>query len=264
MEPADRDAVVRFDRVSKTFPNGTQALSAVDIDVRAGEFVAFLGPSGCGKSTVFRLATGLTEPSAGSATIVGRPPHEARRAGGVSFVFQDASLLPWSSVAANVALPLTLRRTPKKTVREEVSRVLELVGLTGHERDLPRELSGGMRMRVSIARALISRPRLLLMDEPFAALDEMTRQSLQEEVLDLWRRTPQTTVLFITHNIFEAGYLATRVLVMSPRPGRIVDDIAVERAGLPTGHLLRSSRGFTEIVGRLDAALHQAPAGKAS
>jgi len=245
---------VRLDRVDKVFANGKVAVADIDLDVASGEFITFLGPSGCGKSTVFRIVAGLSTPSAGTVSIYGKENEAARADNLVSFVFQEPTLMPWASVARNVALPLELQHRSKAEVRAEVARVLDLVGLSDHAQDLPRQLSGGMKMRVSIARALVARPKILLMDEPFAALDEITRQGLQDEVLDIWRRHEDMTVLFVTHNVFEAAYLATRVIVMSPSPGRVVADIDAVRSN---GELsdFRATPAFADLVGDINAAL---------
>ncbi|WP_223881304.1 ABC transporter ATP-binding protein [Nesterenkonia ebinurensis] len=244
---------VRLAQVSKTFGNGKLAVENVNIDIGQGEFITFLGPSGCGKSTVFRMVAGLAEPTAGRVGIYGRSNAEARADNLVSFVFQEPTLMPWASVARNVALPLGLQGVSRSEVQAEVDRVLELVGLKDHAKDLPRQLSGGMKMRVSIARALIARPRILLMDEPFAALDEITRQTLQDELLSIWRGQEDMTVLFVTHNVFEAAYLSTRVVVMSPSPGQVVADIGVQRAHEEAD--FRASARFAQLVGDINSAL---------
>jgi NitT/TauT family transport system ATP-binding protein len=207
--------------VSKKFPNGTVALESISARIAAGEFVALLGPSGCGKSTLLRLLAGLEEPSAGEIEW----PGEAPKPGDIGFVFQDATLMPWASAAENVFLPLKLRGKSRGETRDAVQAALAQVGLGEFAEAKPASLSGGMRMRVSIARALVSEPKLLLMDEPFAALDEFTRFKLQADLRAVWQRTGKT-IVFVTHSIYEAAYLATRVLVMSPRPGRVAADVA--------------------------------------
>ncbi len=207
--------------VSKVFDNGTLALEQITAGIAAGEFLALLGPSGCGKSTLLRLLAGLETPTAGAITWAqGRP-----KAGEIGFVFQDATLLPWASALDNVVLPLKLLGRPRAPAREAAAAALAQVGLSEFLTAKPAALSGGMKMRVSIARALVARPKILLMDEPFAALDEFTRQSLQEDLRNLWRRTG-LTVVFVTHSTYEAAFLASRVLVMSPRPGKIAADFA--------------------------------------
>jgi len=211
-------------RLSKRFANDVEALVGIDLDISRGEFVSIVGPSGCGKSTLLRLIAGLTSPSSGSLTIDELPPVKARRQRQeLAYVFQEATLLPWRTVAGNVLLPLELRHQRDPAI---VDRILELVGLADFARAYPRQLSGGMRMRVSIARALVTRPDLLLLDEPFGALDEITRQRLNEELLRLWEEERWTGV-FVTHNVYEAVVLSQRVLVMSARPGSLLADIAV-------------------------------------
>jgi len=218
---AAQDQIV-LSHVEKRFGNGTVALRDMSLTIREGEFVSFLGPSGCGKSTALRMIAGLLEPSGGAITVDGRAP--GSNEGEVSFVFQDATLMPWATVFDNVLLPLKLRGMKRAEARARVEEALEMVGLTKFARSYPRELSGGMKMRVSIARAMVTKPRLLLMDEPFAALDEMTRFKLNNDVLELWRRQG-LTVIFVTHSVFESVYLSSRVVVMGSRPGRVVHDL---------------------------------------
>lgn len=213
-------SLVLLHDVGKVYPNGKVAIEHAHIKVGTGEFICFVGPSGCGKSTIFNMIAGLTDPTSGLLEVFGGTPAEARTRNEIAFVFQDHSLLPWANLVENVAMPLTLRGVPKAVRHDEARRALELVGLSHHTKNLPRELSGGMKMRVSIARALVSKPKLLLMDEPFGALDEITRQTLQNELLNLWQET-KMSVLFITHNVFEAVFLSTRVAVMTPSPGKI-------------------------------------------
>jgi NitT/TauT family transport system ATP-binding protein len=208
--------------VDKVFPGGVRALDRIDLAVRQGEFVTLLGPSGCGKSTLLRLAAGLISPSGGRIELA-----SGADAGRLAFVFQSATLMPWASVEANVRLPLDLAGVPRAHATERVRAALDQVGLREFSRAYPRALSGGMRMRASIARALVTQPRLLLMDEPFGALDEITRGRLDHEVRDLWAQRA-LTVLFVTHSIYEAVFLSTRVLVMSARPGRIVQEVAID------------------------------------
>lgn len=218
-------SLVLLHDVGKVYPNGKAAIEHANIQVGEREFICFVGPSGCGKSTIFNMIAGLTEPTTGLLEVFGGTPEEARRRNEIAFVFQDHTLLPWANLVENVAMPLTLRGVPKATRVDEAQRALALVGLANHSKNLPRELSGGMKMRVSIARALVSKPKLLLMDEPFGALDEITRQALQNELLRLWQSTSMS-VLFITHNVFEAAFLSTRVAVMTPSPGKISAMIA--------------------------------------
>ena len=203
--------------VGRRFPGGTEALRDVTLRLHDGDFMALLVPSGCGKSTLLRLIAGLDQPDAGTLRWdAGAPPGP----GDIGYVFQDATLLPWATTEDNVWLPLRLRGVARAAARDDVVAVLSRVGLIGFESARPAQLSGGMRMRVSIARALVTKPRLLLMDEPFAALDEFTRHRLQEDLLTLWRDIG-CTVVFVTHSIYEAAFLAQRVILMTPRPGRI-------------------------------------------
>lgn len=206
--------------VSKTFANGTVALSRLDLEVHDGEFLSLIGPSGCGKSTALRLMAGLATASAG--TVV-----QAGRGGDVGFVFQEPTLMPWASVFDNVWLPLRLRGISRGAARERVADVLAMVGLSKFQASYPRELSGGMKMRVSIARALAIRPRLLLMDEPFAALDEITRFRLNNDLMRL-KAELGTTVVFVTHSVYESVYLSSRIVVMAARPGRAIAELTVE------------------------------------
>jgi NitT/TauT family transport system ATP-binding protein len=189
-----------------------QALAGLDLEIAEGEFLAVLGPSGCGKSTMLRLIAGLDAPDAGTLTAPGQ---------GIGYVFQEPTLMPWASALRNAALPLELAGTPRRQAEARAAEMLERVGLGDFTAAYPRALSGGMRMRVSIARALVTRPRLLLMDEPFAALDEITRFRLNNDLLALWREL-RCTVVFVTHSVFESVYLAERIAVMSARPGRVV------------------------------------------
>ena len=197
-------------------------MQGVDLEIGEGDFLALLGPSGCGKSTLLRMIAGLAEPSAGT---LARPAQ-----GGIGFVFQEPTLMPWATAEANVALPLELAGTARRQARAAAREWLRLVGLGGFEAAYPRALSGGMRMRVSIARALVTRPRLLLLDEPFAALDEITRFRLNNDLLELWQRE-RFTVVFVTHSVFESVYLAERIVVMAAKPGRVADEIAVRAPG---------------------------------
>jgi NitT/TauT family transport system ATP-binding protein len=212
--------VVALGNVGKTFERGTVALDGFNLNVRAGEFVSLLGPSGCGKSTALRIIAGLAEASAGTVET------SAGHAGDIGFVFQDPTLMPWAPVADNVHLPLKLTHTGAAPSRAAVRRALAQVGLSDFENAYPRELSGGMKMRVSIARALVTEPQLLLMDEPFAALDEITRFKLNNDLLALWQEL-RRTVIFVTHSVFEAVYLSQRIVVMTPRPGRVFAEIEI-------------------------------------
>jgi NitT/TauT family transport system ATP-binding protein len=213
--------MLRLNGVGRRFPNNVIALDNITTRIEPGAFVALLGPSGCGKSTLLRILAGLDTPDTGSLTWDDNTPPGP---GDIGFVFQDATLLPWASAEANVFLPLRLAGQSLETARPIVRDTLAQLGLAGFEHAKPAELSGGMRMRVSIARALVSRPKLLLMDEPFAALDEFTRHRLQDDLFALWREA-RTTIVFVTHSIYEAAYLASRIIVMSPRPGRIAAEL---------------------------------------
>ena len=214
--------------VEKTYPNGTQALLPVDLRIEEGEFVTLLGPSGCGKSTLLKMVAGLLEPTDGRLHLWRKPVDQLEASGKkMAFVFQSPTLMPWASVQANVRLPLDLAGTPKAQANAQVEEALALVGLSKFAGDLPRSLSGGMQMRVSIARGLVTQPDLLLMDEPFGALDEITRHKLDAELLDLWRKK-KLTVIFVTHSIHEAVFLSTRVVMMAARPGRVVEEFHID------------------------------------
>ena len=247
MTAADR--VVRLEGVGKTFATGTIALAALDLDVRPGEFLTLLGPSGCGKSTVLRLIAGLTQPSSGSIDWpAGRPE--------IGFVFQEPTLMPWTSVFNNVWLPLRLSGVSRAAAAVKIEAALALVGLSSFARAFPRELSGGMKMRVSIARALVLRPPLLLMDEPFAALDEITRFKLNNDLLRL-KSELGTTVVFVTHSVYESVYLSTRIAVFAARPGRVIEEIAVE-APLPRDEEFRLEPRYAECCRKASQALRGA------
>ena len=211
----------------KTYPNGTQALLAVDLTIQEGEFVTLLGPSGCGKSTLLKIVAGLLEPTDGRLHLWRKPVAQLDKSGKkMAFVFQSPTLMPWASVQTNVRLPLDLAGLPRKEGDARVTEALALVGLSKFAAALPRALSGGMQMRVSIARGLVTQPDLLLMDEPFGALDEITRHKLDADLLDLWRKK-KLTVIFVTHSIHEAVFLSTRVVMMAARPGRVVEDFRI-------------------------------------
>ena len=240
-------AVVRMSGVSKTYSNGILALSGLDLAVREHEFVSLLGPSGCGKSTALRLIAGLGGVSAGTIT---RPYRS------IGFVFQEPTLMPWASVFDNVRLPLKLAGRPLAESRAKIGRTLAMVGLEGFAGAYPRELSGGMKMRVSIARALVTEPSLLLMDEPFAALDEITRSKLNDDLLALWR-DQRWTVVFVTHSVFESVYLSSRVLIMTARPGRVVAEIAVPRP-YPRDDGFRMSEAYNGYCRAVSERLSQA------
>ncbi|RMF37400.1 MAG: ABC transporter ATP-binding protein [Alphaproteobacteria bacterium] len=213
-----------LDLVFQTRDGPVHALSDISLDIHRGEFVSFIGPSGCGKTTFLRVVADLEQPTGGSVTVNGVSPAEARRARAYGYVFQAAGLYPWRSIAGNVRLPLEIMGYSRAEQAERVARVLELVELTGFEKKFPWQLSGGMQQRASIARALAFDADILLMDEPFGALDEIVRDRLNEELLRLWEKTGKT-IGFVTHSIPEAVYLSTRIVVMSPRPGRVTDVI---------------------------------------
>jgi NitT/TauT family transport system ATP-binding protein len=218
---------VLLDGLGHRFADGTEAIGHVDLEINRGEFLAILGPSGCGKSTLLRLVAGLLSGSSGTVTVDGEDPRTGhRQRDELAYVFQDPTLLPWRTVRRNVALPLELRGRAPAEIEAEVDRALDLVGLEEFSGFFPAQLSGGMRMRVSLARALVTRPGLLLLDEPFGALDEITRQRLNEELMRLWERD-RWTGIFVTHNVYEAVYLSRRLLVMSSRPGRILAELEV-------------------------------------
>ena len=216
--------IISMSRVKKSFENGTIAVKDMTIDLFEGEFISFLGPSGCGKSTVLKMVSGLLQPTAGKIHIKGHDVSASGSTQEVGFVFQDSTLMPWANVQDNVYLPLRLKGITRKEASQEIDDMLLKVGLQDFKKSYPRELSGGMKMRVSIARALITKPKLLLMDEPFAALDEITRFKLNNDVLKFWDDT-NLTVIFVTHSVFESVYLSSRVVVMAPRPGRVIADI---------------------------------------
>jgi NitT/TauT family transport system ATP-binding protein len=216
--------LVVMQSVSKVFSSGTIALSGMSLTVESGEFISLLGPSGCGKSTALRIIAGLGDISAGKIDWPSsRINSKGLPEGDIGFVFQEPTLMPWKTVFGNVYLPLKLRGVSKADARERIMEVLATVGLEDFADAFPRELSGGMKMRVSIARALVTKPKLLLMDEPFAALDEITRQRLNDDVLRLWKATG-ITVIFVTHSVFESAYLSNRIVVMKARPGRVHAD----------------------------------------
>jgi NitT/TauT family transport system ATP-binding protein len=246
--------LLRLSKVGKIWSRGTVALSGIDLDVATGEFVTLLGPSGCGKSTILRLIAALASPSSG--TIEWSAYDAAPESRRISFVFQEPTLMPWATVAANVALPLKLARVAQSEIPGRVNDALERVGLAPFAAAYPRELSGGMKMRVSIARALVVRPRVLLLDEPFAALDEITRFRLNNELRDLWR-SEGWTVVFVTHSVYEAVYLSNRVVVMATHPGTIASVHAVPLPAMRSD----ATRTTAEYVGachEVSAALGRA------
>ena len=254
VEPAPSAAaapLVRLKGVSKSYENGTLALEGVDLRVEQGEFVSLLGPSGCGKSTLLRLVAGLGAPTRGLIDL-----GTSRGTSDLGFVFQEPTLMPWATVWRNVFLPLKLDGVRRSDAADRVAEALAMVGLEGFAGAYPRQLSGGMKMRVSIARALVTRPRLLLLDEPFAALDEITRFRLNNDLLGLWQRQ-QWTVIFVTHSVFESVYLSQRIVVMSARPGRVIADLPVT-APYPRGDEFRTTAVYTEFCRRTSAELGRA------
>ncbi len=244
-------AAIDLRKVEKRFPNGVQALAGIDLTIENGEFTTLLGPSGCGKSTLLRLIAKLTTPSSGQIN-----SGESLRRHRIAFVFQSATLMPWANVERNVRLPLELAGTQEASDR--VARALDQVGLLDFRHAYPRELSGGMQMRVSIARALVTEPALLLMDEPFGALDEITRHRLDMDLRRLWQRQ-KLTVLFVTHNVYEAVFLSNRVVVMSARPGRITGEERIADTVMRDEEF-RLTRQFAQHAQRLSALLATSPA----
>jgi NitT/TauT family transport system ATP-binding protein len=250
------DPLVSLRGVGKTFPSGTVALSGLDLTVHAGEFLSLLGPSGCGKSTALRIIAGLTEPTAGAVEWqAGAAAESGSRLG---FVFQEPTLMPWTDVFSNVLLPLQLKGATGAAAVKRVDAALERVGLEKFRDAYPRELSGGMRMRVSIARALVTEPELLLMDEPFAALDEITRFKLNDDLLQM-SQSLRTTILFVTHSVFESVYLSNRVVVMAARPGRVFAKLSFD-APAQRDQAFRTSAVYAQPLRRASEALVQAMA----
>jgi NitT/TauT family transport system ATP-binding protein len=257
--PDSSAPIVRLRGVGKTFGTGTRALDGLDLEVCAGEFLSLLGPSGCGKSTALRIIAGLSEPSQGSVTW-----SDATRTGGegqakdIGFVFQEPTLMPWATVFGNVFLPLKLAGMDREAAAPRVTETLARVGLAEFAGAYPRELSGGMRMRVSIARALVTAPRVLLMDEPFAALDEITRFKLNDDLIGLWREL-RMTVLFVTHSVFESVYLSQRVVVMTARPGSVSGELAIDAPA--RGPAFRTSAEYAGFCRLASEALARAMRG---
>jgi NitT/TauT family transport system ATP-binding protein len=269
-------AVVSLRNVGKTFTSGTTALEGFNLDVSDGEFVSLLGPSGCGKSTALRIVAGLSAASEGTVEWPGAAAGTASRVyptcsnldrrtracpssdGRIGFVFQEPTLMPWADVVANVRLPLKLARAGEAWARAAVCQALDRVGLADFANAFPRELSGGMKMRTSIARALVTEPELLLMDEPFAALDEITRFKLNNDLLALWQEL-RHTVIFVTHSVFESVYLSQRIVVMTPRAGRVFTEIAIP-APYPRDERFRTSADYAGFCRLVSEALGQAMA----
>lgn len=247
----DRAPLLFLRNVSKTFSTGTVALRGVDMTIRDGDFLSLLGPSGCGKSTALRLIAGLSTPTSGQIEWPG-----ASSRSDIGFVFQEPTLMPWASVFDNVWLPLRLRGISRAQAQPAVMEMLERVHLAGFADAVPRELSGGMKMRVSIARAMVTKPRLLLMDEPFAALDEITRFQLNNDLLDLWQ-DQRFTVVFVTHSVFESVFLSNRIVTMAARPGRVADEMAVS-APYPRDEAFRTSVDYAALCRQASTALEAA------
>ena len=250
--------LLSLSQVGKTFSNGTVALQDMSMDITQGSFVSLLGPSGCGKSTALKIIAGLGNMTTGTLNWpnakvdrMGRPDHE------ISFVFQEPTLMLWATVFDNVWLPLRLKGINKKAALTAVNEALDMVGLAAFAGSYPRELSGGMKMRVSIARALVTRPKLLLMDEPFAALDEITRSKLNDDLLTLWQQL-NWTVIFVTHSVFESAYLSNRIVVMASRPGRVVADIDIDAPYPRRGDDFRNSTEYNAYCSQTSVALHAA------
>jgi len=248
--------IVRLRNVDKVYANGVVALRGLDLDVGEGEFLSLLGPSGCGKSTVLRLVAGLGEVSSGRIEWSGAGGPAGQPTGDIGFVFQDPTLMPWATVWKNVMLPLKLRGFAPDESAPQVREAIAMVGLEGFEKAYPRELSGGMKMRVSIARALVTRPRLLLMDEPFASLDEITRFKLDNDLLALWARQ-RWTVVFVTHSVYESVYLSTRIAVMTARPGRTAGEVTVDGPDA-RDEAFRTSPLYNEYCRNVSARLAEA------
>ena len=247
--------------VTKVYDSGVMALGPLDLDVRQGEFVSLLGPSGCGKSTALRLIAGLNAPTSGSVR-VSRRADQARAGHSIGFVFQEPTLMPWANVRENVRLPLKLARAPAAEANARLDDVLMQVGLAEFAEAYPRELSGGMKMRASLARALVTDPDILLMDEPFAALDEITRFRLNNDLLSLWRNL-RKTVIFVTHSVFESVYLSQRVLVMTARPGRLASEFRIVTAE-PRGEAFRTSAEYAGYCREVSSALAPSYSGQRS
>jgi NitT/TauT family transport system ATP-binding protein len=254
--PPGAATLLRVRQVSKRFANGTLALHDVDLELGQHQFVSLLGPSGCGKSTLLKLISGLGEPSSGTiewpgAAAAGNGAASTRPE--LSFVFQEPTLMPWATARRNVLLPLRLAGVPARQAEDRARQALASVGLGAFEHCYPRELSGGMKMRVSIARALVTQPKILLMDEPFAALDEITRLKLNNDLLALWQKE-RFSIVFVTHSVFESVFLSQRIVVLAPRPGRISADIEVPEP-YPRPLSYRTSAGYAEHCERVSEAL---------
>lgn len=247
----DRPPVLKMAGINKTFGRDIVALDGMTLSVNQGDFISLLGPSGCGKSTALRLISGLMSPTAGRIEWAGGQSQDD-----LGIVFQEPTLMPWATVAQNVYLPFRLRRQPYSGVKDEILQVLRLVGLDQFQNAYPRELSGGMKMRVSIARAMATHPRLILMDEPFAALDEITRHKLNNDLLELKSKIG-CTVIFVTHSVWESVFLSDRIIVMAARPGRVIEELHVD-APYPRGEEFRTSAEYAGYCRAASDALHRA------
>lgn len=243
--------ILELRNVDKVFGRDVVALRGMSMSVRDGDFISLLGPSGCGKSTALRLIAGLMRPTSGQLHW-----QQAQDSGDLGVVFQEPTLMPWATVAQNVWLPFRLRGKPYHSVRDEVIDALKLVGLEKFQNSYPRELSGGMKMRVAIARAMVTRPRLILMDEPFAALDEITRFKLNNDLLQLKKKIG-CTVIFVTHSVFESVFLSNRIIIMAARPGRVIEELAVD-APYPRDEVFRTSSEYAASCRAASNALHMA------
>ena len=259
--PLSAEIAVSLGAVTKVYDNGVTALGPFYLNVKRGEFVSLLGPSGCGKSTALRIIAGLTTPNSG-VVAVSRRAGETHAGHSIGFVFQEPTLMPWAKVRDNVRLPLKLAGMPAAEADSRIAEALAQVGLSEFADAYPRELSGGMKMRVSLARALVTNPEILLMDEPFAALDEITRLRLNNDLLELWRKL-NMTVIFVTHSVFESVYLSQRVIVMSERPGRINAEFPIDTPG-PRVEDFRMSAGYAAYCREVSKALAPSYAGLAS
>lgn len=246
-----RSELLKMSHIGKTFKGSVVALKGLDLDVHQGDFISLLGPSGCGKSTALRLIAGLTQPTAGTINWQG-----GQGEGDLGVVFQEPTLMPWARVKNNVWLPFRLRGRSFSSIASEIDQALKLVGLQDFQNAFPRELSGGMKMRVSIARALVTRPRLILMDEPFAALDEITRHKLNNDLLAL-RESIGCTVIFVTHSVFESVFLSDRIVVMAASPGRVIGELTVN-APYPRSEDFRTSSEYAKSANEASAMLVQA------
>lgn len=257
MAAPPREPLVACQDVGLTFAGPVEALRGTTFQLQRGELVSIVGPSGCGKSTLLRLIAGLIETTSGTLRVAGQQPSDARSEGlHLGFVFQEATLLPWRTIQDNIRLPLELLGVPRAEHAERIRESLALVGLQEFAQALPNQLSGGMRMRVALVRALVTHPELLLFDEPFGALDEITRQRLNEDLLALWQRQGWSGI-FITHNVYEAVFLSQRVLVMSPRPGKLIAELSIP-FDFPRGPELRGTAEYARLSAEVSTLLRRA------